>query len=427
LSLSIAACKNDQAVVSNPALFTGEGSPIPLNINAQSGDVYLDNKNLQMWKLNGNNWSPIATLSGVSATGGVDSTNTDEIKASTADIGALKTAVVSANASIANLSTGLTTATEQISAVLSGLGLSSNNVTNSYGEVTAATALNNFSTLVKRDGSGNIAVTEVTGNVTGNVTGDVTGNASTATSLSSVLSQFLGGTGASNGGYLSYGANNITLSTSGPTALALPSSGILGAVPSAGFVKSSGTVLTSTSSLSLTSDVTGILPVANGGTGVSTKTGTGSLVLSDSPIFSGTVYAPSITGSLNGAASLNILKTGDTISGVLATTGQINYGYKANTANELSVDWSNGQVQTVTISDCTNPTISFTNMNSGGTYTLVVTVTAGSSGTIAFSAGAIGDSSFKAVPDKACVVNKTQLYTFVVAGSTVYITNSGVF
>jgi hypothetical protein len=38
----------------------------------------------------------------------------------------------------------------------------------------------------------------------------------------------------------------------------------------------------------LTQDVSGILPVANGGTGVATSTGTGSVVLSNSPTFTGT-------------------------------------------------------------------------------------------------------------------------------------------
>jgi phage-related tail fiber protein len=45
--------------------------------------------------------------------------------------------------------------------------------------------------------------------------------------------------------------------------------------------------------------VTGILPVANGGTGVNTSTGTGSVVLSAGPTFTGTVNAANITLSGN--------------------------------------------------------------------------------------------------------------------------------
>jgi hypothetical protein len=47
----------------------------------------------------------------------------------------------------------------------------------------------------------------------------------------------------------------------------------------------------------LTTDVTGTLPVANGGTGVTTSTGTGSVVLSASPTFTGTVNAATIAAT----------------------------------------------------------------------------------------------------------------------------------
>jgi hypothetical protein len=53
----------------------------------------------------------------------------------------------------------------------------------------------------------------------------------------------------------------------------------------------SGT-LSNCTGLSLTTGVTGTLPVANGGTGVTSSTGTGSVVLSASPTFTGTPSAP---------------------------------------------------------------------------------------------------------------------------------------
>jgi hypothetical protein len=51
--------------------------------------------------------------------------------------------------------------------------------------------------------------------------------------------------------------------------------------------------------VSLTTGISGTLPVANGGTGVTTSTGTGSVVLSAGPTFTGTVNAANITLSGN--------------------------------------------------------------------------------------------------------------------------------
>ena len=65
-------------------------------------------------------------------------------------------------------------------------------------------------------------------------------------------------------------------------------------------------VATNLTGLPLTSGVTGTLPVANGGTGVTTSTGTGNTVLSASPTLTGTIIAASATlsGSLGvGAAA----------------------------------------------------------------------------------------------------------------------------
>jgi hypothetical protein len=52
-------------------------------------------------------------------------------------------------------------------------------------------------------------------------------------------------------------------------------------------------------SVSLTADVTGTLPVANGGTGVTSSTGTTSVVLSASPTLTGTPLAPTATAGTN--------------------------------------------------------------------------------------------------------------------------------
>lgn len=91
-----------------------------------------------------------------------------------------------------------------------------------------------------------------------------------------------GGTGVT----ASTGSGNLVLATS-PT-LVTP---ILG-------TPSSGT-LTSCTGLPLTSGVTGTLPVANGGTGVTTSTGSGSVVFSTSPALTTPILGTPTSGNLS--------------------------------------------------------------------------------------------------------------------------------
>jgi hypothetical protein len=140
-----------------------------------------------------------------------------------------------------------------------------------------------------------------------------------------------------------------------------------GTVTSAGFVKSGGTSsqflmadgsatsspsLSNATSLPLTSGVTGTLPVANGGTGVNTSTGTGSVVLSTSPTLTTPIISPTTNSSSAGA-----VRYSTSSGGVLEYSNGTNWNTLTSNVQKATVVAKKTSAQSVsnmTVTDVTN-------------------------------------------------------------------------
>jgi hypothetical protein len=201
-------------------------------------------------------------------------------------------------------------------------------LTFSGGPVTSAGTLTLSGTLGVANGGTGTTTSTGTGSVvlsasptlTGTLT---TGNVSTSGTLALVGTASpltLNGLAGTSGQVLtSTGAGTTPTWTSAGTVTSVQvSGGATGLTFSGGPITSSGTIT-----------MTGTLAVASGGTGVTTSTGTGSVVLSASPSFTGTVNASAIsmTGALSvsGASSGISLGSSATISlaGSVGTAGNV--------------------------------------------------------------------------------------------------------
>jgi hypothetical protein len=161
------------------------------------------------------------------------------------------------------------------------------------------------------------------------------------------------------------------------TVTSVSGTGTISGITLSGTVTSSGN-LTLGGSLDLSSGATGILPVLNGGTGVSTSTGSGSVVLSAAPTLTGSVTIGSTTGSSTitlgqstGAETVNIATGINTSTKTLniatnGTTGATNINIAptgAGTSTSANHTINIGTLRRVT--GGTPPTSNQTNINIG--------------------------------------------------------------
>jgi hypothetical protein len=194
------------------------------------------------------------------------------------------------------------------------------------------------------------------------------------------------------------------------TVTSVSGAGTVNGLTLTGTVTSSGSLtLGGTLSVGLTTDVTGTLPVANGGTGTNTSTGSGSVVLSTSPTFGTSIFTPLINGGTSASSTLTIQSTsgsGTSDAIIFKTASQAEAGrfttklfFEAvfsdkvtalgNTGTAQTIDLTLGNVFTATLTGNCTFTLSNSNANSNraSSFTLILTNDGTAGRTVAWSGG----------------------------------------
>ena len=263
--------------------------------------------------------------------------------------------VVSANGFAGTVATASTTPAITLSTTITGL-LKGNGTA-----ISAATAGTDYLT------PGGALGTPSSGTAT-NITG-----LPLTTGVTGTLPVLNGGTGVTT----STGTGAVVLSTS-PT-LVTP---ILG-------TPTSGT-LTNATGLPLTTGVTGTLPVANGGTGVTTSTGTGAVVLGTSP----TLNNPTITNYTESVVAIGTVGASNTIA------------------------LTNGTVQTATLTASTATTFTMPTATAGKSFILLLKQAAATgNGTATFTSVKWGTAG---APTITATAGKMDILSFIADGTNWY-------
>jgi len=171
----------------------------------------------------------------------------------------------------------------------------------------------------------------------------------------------------------------------GGTVTSVGGTGTVNGITLTGTVTSSGnlTLGGALTGVNLTSQVTGTLPVANGGTGVTTSTGTGATVLNVSPALT----TPKITTGIQNASAATVISMDSSVFFSGAFSDEVTA--LGNTGTAVTIDCDDGNVFTATLTGNCTFTLASPNStsNRATSFTLVLTNDATASRTVAFAGG----------------------------------------